>query len=200
MDGSDIATSSSSASASKMSYGSSYSWVVIILVIFFLFFILILLFVPWGSSNDKNCKPSSSSIVNSQPATLLSNGNYGLSASFNRSNIVLPAVNDVTKIIAFQVDVSQVKMGDLFTIDNSQNPLNTFKVIYSGFDNNQSSDKVDEVMINNGKGILNTVLINITAGKGFVSGNVINIDGDMTNENLLGKNILITASPMYMPS
>lgn len=156
------------------------SWGVIFGIILVIFIIIILVLAFSMPTNEIIVEPSA--IRSSQMASLLPNGNYSIPSKYNRANVVIPALNNKDTIINFEVDSSKVHIGDLFTIDNSNNPLNTFKVIYTGFDNNQSSDKTDEVTINNGLGILNTVLIQITAGK---SNNT--------------HNIIITASPMYLP-
>lgn len=149
--------------------------------LFIFFFIMFLIIIPWSyPSTPKNQLIIKDDVIdNVRGVNILPNGNYTTPDKCNNSNIVIPAVNNSSVLINFEIDAKRVHIGDYFTVDCSNNPLNQFKIIYTGFDNNQSTDKVDEIIVNNGQNIYNTVLIQISVGK--------TVDG---------KNILITSSPL----
>lgn len=103
---------------------------------------------------------------------------YVLPPVYNGYNILIPqTVPPHTNNI--KIDASQVKNGDVFTIDNTQNPDLFLYIQISGFDNDTSSE-FDEIVLNYGYlNRNNTALINITVGKTIDTKNIFVIINDL---------------------
>lgn len=97
---------------------------------------------------------------------------YILPPIYNGYNIVIPEIppQNTNNI---KINASQVKNGDVFTIDNTNNASLFFYIQTSGFDNNIEDN--DEVVLNSGtvmNGRQNTALVNITVGKTISTNNI----------------------------
>jgi hypothetical protein len=89
---------------------------------------------------------------------------YVLPPIYNGYNIVIPEIISTSPY--FIIDASDVQNGDVFTIDNTNNPSLFLYIQVPGFDNVISADS--EVVLNSGSlnnGRNNTALVNITTGK-----------------------------------
>lgn len=90
---------------------------------------------------------------------------YTLPTVYNYSNIVIPVVEPGSDVY-FSVSKNQTKIGDIFLVDNTNNPGSTFYLQYSGYDNNISSIGIDEFGVNSDQtGKSNSIYVQITAGK-----------------------------------
>lgn len=103
--------------------------------------------------------------------------NYYVSpTSYNLTNIVIPVVDKTVNNVRFTIDANNVSIGDMFSIDNSNNPDLTFYVNYTNFDN-MSGD----IIINKNPGAYSVYVafVQITAGR-----------------TTKGKNIILSSSPV----
>jgi hypothetical protein len=102
---------------------------------------------------------------------------YTMPQPYNYANIYIPTV-PARSDIYFIINATNVQIGDVFVIDNTNNPTSDLRVQYSGFENNISSS--NEVSVNNlQNGLINMFYVQIGAGKS--SG---------------GKNIILTSNPV----
>jgi hypothetical protein len=95
-----------------------------------------------------------------------------LPPTYNGYNIVIPSIPP-QNTNNLKINASQVHNGDVFTIDNTNNPTLFLYIQTSGFDNNIGDN--DEVVLNSGtlmNGRGNTALINITMGTTASTNNI----------------------------
>lgn len=142
---------------------------------------IILPFVLPSKNNNTNIVSGSiGTITNYTPAVYMNpttsdSNSVWYTYNKNQYNTVIPNVNNANKVIVFYIDANNVDIGDSFTIDNTNNPKNQFKLVYANFDNSYytTTDKTLEVLINDGNNTTRVVLVQISAGNKSTTKNII---------------------------
>lgn len=95
---------------------------------------------------------------------------YSLPSPYNYTNIVIPTR---TNNVYFTIKASDVVIGDVFNIDNTNNPTFPLYIQYQGFGNNLTPTSIEELSINhNGSGRINIFNVQISAGKTAANKNI----------------------------
>ncbi len=106
-------------------------------------------------------------ITNSASAVVaigVSGNAFTLPQTYNTYDIVIPKVSGYSANPYFLINADQVSIGDVFAIDNTNNPTLECAIQYSNFSNNLGV--LDETTLNNSiNGRNNSAIVEITASR-----------------------------------